>query len=150
MSRTKRLKRKQPYSRRICNFCRKIDLYGRNVSLSYEGEDKFKTYIGAATSFVIGTVMFIYFIYLFIILIEKSNSSVSKTSLRKELSQNVEIEYIGVNNFLFGFSVDMDGYNVLQDPSYLTFTLNEVRQLYVNNSGSNALYKRELTSISVK
>ena len=94
--------------------------------------------------------MFIYFIYLFIILIEKSNSSVSKTSLRKELSQNVEIEYIGVNNFLFGFSVDMDGYNVLQDPSYLTFTLNEVRQLYVNNSGSNALYKRELTSISVK
>ena len=70
-------------------------------------------------------------LYLFIVLISKSNSSVSKTTLRKELSQDTEIQYLGQNNFMFGFSVDYNGYNLLQDPSYLTYIIQDVRQNYI-------------------
>ena len=51
---------------------------------------------------------------------------------------------------MFGFSVDLNGYNILQDPSYMTFTLDEARQFYVNNTGSNLSYIREYNPIKVK
>ena len=130
MARLRRFKIKQSFARRLCSSFKQIDLYGKNISLSFEGEEKFKTYIGAVTSFFIGTTMIIYFVYLFIVLISKSNSSVSKTTLRKELSQDTEIQYLGQNNFMFGFSVDYNGYNLLQDPSYLTYIVQDVRQNY--------------------
>ena len=51
---------------------------------------------------------------------------------------------------MFGFSVDLNGYNILRDPSYMTFTLDEARQYYVNNTGSNSSYIREYRPIKVE
>ena len=56
----------------------------------------------------------------------------SKTTLRKELSQDSEVQYLGVNNFMFGITVDYNGYNLLKDPSYLTYIIENVRQQYSN------------------
>ena len=63
MARLRRFKIKQSFARRLCSSFKQIDLYGKNISLSFEGEEKFKTYIGAVTSFFIGTTMIIYFLY---------------------------------------------------------------------------------------
>ena len=47
------MKGRQSIGRIICKAFKRIDLYGKDISLSYEGEEKFKTYIGAITSFII-------------------------------------------------------------------------------------------------
>ena len=90
-----------------------------------------------------------YFLYLFYILITKANNSVSKTTLKKELSQDTEVHQLGENNFMFGFSVDFNGINLLQNPSYLTFVLEEVRQYYVDNNNTKT-YNREYISLQTE
>ena len=63
MGRLKKIKGRQSFGRRFWKAFKRIDLYGKDISLSYEGEEKFKTYIGAITSFIIGTTMVVYFVY---------------------------------------------------------------------------------------
>lgn len=94
--------------------------------------------------------MLVYFVYLFIVLVSKSNSSVSKTTLRKELSQDTEVQVLGQNKFMFGLTVDYNGVNLLQDPSYLRFIVEEVRQTYVEGTGNNRTFTREYVSINTK
>ena len=71
-------------------------------------------------------------LYLFIVLVSRSNSSVSKTTLRKELSQDTEVQNLGQNKFMFGLTVDYNGNNLLQDPTYLTYIVEDVRQTYIH------------------
>ena len=46
---------------RLLDFFKSVDLYGKNIKLTYEGDDTFKTHIGGFASFTILLLILSYF-----------------------------------------------------------------------------------------
>ena len=57
----KSLKVKKKFFVRILDFFKNFDLYGKNIKLTYEGEDTFKTFIGGFISTLILLSILSYF-----------------------------------------------------------------------------------------
>lgn len=93
-----------------------VDLFGQGVSLTWNGEDTYKTAIGATLSWAILAVMAAYSIYRLYYMITLQNPTISKTSLIKTLEEDVPWKPQDTG-FDFAF-----GLNSPIDPSYGFFT----------------------------
>jgi hypothetical protein len=79
------------------NACRKqmknkfkaVDLFGQSVNLTWNGEEQYKTTIGAALSTLIWIVMIAYTVMRFTELVTRSNPSISKYSLIRTPSEDL-------------------------------------------------------------
>ena len=81
-------------------------------------------------------------------MILRNNTTNSKNSLQKELNSDTEVHNLGLNNINFGIEIDYKGVNLLNDPSYFTYTIKQVSQVYIE-SGSSFVTNRTKTSIPV-
>ena len=151
MPKFKRFNTKKTLWRKITDGFKSIDMYGKGITFNYEGEETFKTHIGALVSFVIFSILFIYAILLLKTLFGRDDTSVSKTTLRKELMDDKEVQQLGYNNFMFGFDLQDDSnVSYLNDESYVTYKLKQVRQVYVVDSSGNTSTERTKVTINTK
>jgi hypothetical protein len=75
----------------MSSLLKSVDVYGEKISLTYKGEDSFKTGPGAFASFLIIAVILSYATYRSYIFLNRLNPDVSKKGFMKDL--NVAEEY---------------------------------------------------------
>ena len=146
MARKLQLRPRKTFWKRTTKLFKEIDLYGKSIVLTYEGSEKFKTLIGAILSFVIFCSILSYFILQLRVMLLRNNTSNSKNSLMKELNTDTDVHSIGLNHINFGMEIDLNGDNLLDDPSYFTYSINQVSQVYVQK-GSNYVTNRTKTAM---
>ena len=139
---------KRSFGSRIAEHFKNLDLYGKNIMLTYEGNEKFKTHIGALISLWILMMVTTYLALQLRVMILKNNTSFSKNSLQKDLTNDNEVHYIGAGNIDLGFKIDYNGVNILTDSSYFTYSIKQVSQLYIQQGGSYT-YQRTKTNLAV-
>lgn len=71
-------KNKFKCSKAMGDYFKSIDIYGEKISLTYKGEDSFRTYPGAITSFLVLALMLSYGTFRFYLCLNKSDTAVSK------------------------------------------------------------------------
>ena len=64
-----------------------FDVYGEQISLTYQGDDTYKTVPGASVSIVVFAVILAYAAYRALILFTLNDTEVSKTSFLRDLDQ---------------------------------------------------------------
>ena len=79
----------------------------------------------------------------------KNNTSFSKNSLQKDLTNDNEVHYIGDRHINLGFKIDYNGVNILTDSSYFTYSIKQVSQVYVQQGGSYT-YQRTKTNLAIE
>jgi hypothetical protein len=66
----------------------------------------------------------------------KRKTNISSSFLYTDVTKDVEILKPGLEGFDFAFDFKDGGVDYLADESYFTFTLKQVEQVWVNNTGS--------------
>ena len=107
----------------IRNCFKYFDLYGKPVTLTYKGNEKFKTFLGGFISFWILILVFSYMIILLRVITKKSGTSQSKNSLKRTLNYDTEVHHIYRHGFDFSFILESDDTDYLLDPSYVTMEI---------------------------
>ena len=84
--RVKNRKQKKDSSKpEIGKLFKQLDLFGQKVTLTYKGEEYFKTYLGAIVSLLVFATILAYTLFRGYIWIQKINPSVSKKSLIRDV-----------------------------------------------------------------
>ena len=123
-------------------------MYGKKIVLNYEGDQSFRTHIGAFASLMIISMIGVYFLLQLRVMFLKNNTSYSRNSLQKDLTNDLEVHPIGQKHIMFGMRIDYNGANLLTDSSYFTYSINQVNQVYVN-SGSDVVVQRNKTKVNM-
>ena len=103
-----------------------VDIYGHSISLTYKGNDTFKTKLGALMSIIVGFMLFAFSLYKFIVLVNSIDPEVSKKVFRRNLA-DAGVFY--PNNYGFDFALSMRGGDL--DPKYGYFRVRQVYFYYV-------------------
>ena len=119
------------------SFIKTFDIYGKNIVLTYNGDDKYRTHIGGVTSLIVGAIILAYVGYLFHIMFNKNDTSFSTTSLLNDVITDNEILTPAEEGFDFAFTFKSNGIDYLADSTYFTFTMKQVKQQWVNTTGSS-------------
>jgi len=127
--------------KRGLSFIKGFDMYGKDIVLTYEGDDKYRTHVGGFASIVVKGVIITYIIYLFYVMLTKRDTSVSVSSLVNDVSKDVEILKPGKNGFDFAFSYTARGVDYLNDPTYFEFSMQQVEQVWPNKIGASYPYR---------
>jgi hypothetical protein len=64
---------------------RKLDMFGINIKMTYEGYDSFKTLFGAIISIMVGVILVSFFTYKALIMFNRLDAKTSKQSFIKNL-----------------------------------------------------------------
>jgi mRNA-degrading endonuclease RelE of RelBE toxin-antitoxin system len=146
--RTKKLfKKKKSLLTKILAIVRSFDMYGKDIVLTYKGDDKYRTHIGGFASIMVGVVILVYIVFLFQVMFTKGDTNYSKTSLYNDLVNNEEILHPAKDKFDFAFSFTASGVDYLSDPTYFSFEINQVEQTWTT-SGATPTTNRVKTPIS--
>ena len=129
-------KKKVSFLEHGMSYLRGMDIYGKSISLTYNGDDKYKTHIGGIASIICCSIIISYVVYLFYIMFTKRKTNISSSFLYTDVTKDVEILKPGLEGFDFAFDFKAGGVDYLADESYFTFTLKQVEQVWVNNTGS--------------
>ena len=81
-----RKRRKDSSKPEVGKFFKSLDIFGQKVTLTYKGEEHFKTFLGAFVSLLVLATILAYTIYRGYIWVQKINPDVSKKSLIRDLS----------------------------------------------------------------
>lgn len=104
-------------SKRCRESFKKVDQFGQTVNLTWNGEDEYKTTLGASVSSVLIVILLIYSAYRVFYLVNRYNPTVSKTTLIRGPEDDLPFkpqEY----GFDFAFGLERK-----LDPDYGFFTL---------------------------
>ena len=115
------------------NRIKDYDLFPQNIQFTYKGKDKFTTFFGGIVSIFILGLWFTYGVSLFIVLINRGDSSKSISTEHRDLGQDDTI----VKPYEKGFRLAVSLLNnnfipVLPDPRYFTFDFIQVSYKIVN------------------
>eukprot|EP00347_Sterkiella_histriomuscorum_P021629 403333316 len=130
--------------RKFCNYFKQIDLYGKQVTLTYKGDDQFKTRIGASISFILLTSLIAFALYKGVILIQKSSSDIRKQTFYQNINKDYEVKVL--NGFDFAFLVNDANFNDIYDPTYFSIDISMVsRRWDQNENGDGRVNKKDGT-----
>ncbi|CDW90345.1 UNKNOWN [Stylonychia lemnae] len=102
----KQFKKAKPFCRKAGKSFKQLDMYGKQVSLTYKGQETYKSLIGAAASAIVYGVVFAFFFYRLATLITKGDTKVAKKSFYKDLDSGASQSYnIGQMGFDFAFQL---------------------------------------------
>ena len=141
-------KSKNSLGKALCNKVRGLDIYGKAIVFTYEGDETYKTHCGGMISTVIFLFLAAYTALQLRVLILKKDTTVAKSTIFKELIDESEVHNVGKRDFVFGMSLNDNSNEYLNDPSYFTYTLRQVTQAYVNDSSGSTSIERNKTDIS--
>ncbi|CDW73538.1 UNKNOWN [Stylonychia lemnae] len=114
---------------------RSLDWFGQTVSLTYKGDDTYKTNFGAAISFILIVILSGFAGYKGAVLINQSSPEATKTSLIQDL-KNAEIIAYGINEFscLTDHDYELQGGYFDDNYKYIELKLFKCRNLTGNES----------------
>ncbi|CAI2359077.1 unnamed protein product [Moneuplotes crassus] len=149
----KLFKRKKTLGQKIFNSVKSFDMYGKDIVLTYDGEDKYRTHIGGIASIFVFGIVFTYIIYLVHVMLTKGDTTFIKTSLLNDLYENVEFHSPSANSkgtghsqFDFAFKFTSSGQDYLNDPTAFSMSMSFVEQKWVTENGV-AKIKRNYTDL---
>ncbi|CAI2358867.1 unnamed protein product [Moneuplotes crassus] len=150
----KLFRRKKTIAQRLFNAVKAVDMYGKDIVLTYDGDDKYRTHIGGVASIIVFGIVFSYIIYLIQLMFSKGDTTFIKTSLLNDLYENVEIHTpaknggkgTGYSAFDFAFKFTADGKDYLTDSTAFSLSMNFVEQKWVTENGV-AKIERNYTNI---
>ena len=67
------------------DFIRGLDSFGINIKMTYEGQESYKTLFGAILSILVGLVIFSFFSYKLMIMLNRMDARTSKESFIRNL-----------------------------------------------------------------
>ncbi|CAI2383865.1 unnamed protein product [Moneuplotes crassus] len=139
---------KRSFANKMLHAFKGIDIYGKPIVMTYDGADKFKTFMGAVISLLIMSTIFVYFLFGIRDVVSKSETSMSKNTIFTDLENDKEVHYIGEKGIMFGFSIDDDnGGDLIQQPSYVSYSFKQVSQTYTKSSSGDSERERIKTTI---
>ena len=141
-------KPKNSLGKMFCNKIRGLDIYGKAIVLTYEGDETFKTHCGGMISTLIFMLLAAYTALQLRVLILKNDTTVSKSTVFKELINSNEVHNVGERDFVFGMSLNDNSNEYLNDPTYFTYSLRQVTQAYITDSSGSTSIDRNKTDIS--
>jgi hypothetical protein len=144
--RKKMFRKKKTIFTRFLKFIRGFDMYGKDIVLTYKGDDKFRTHIGGVASIIVGVVILTYLAYLFQIMFTKADTKFSTSSLLNDVINDVDILQPAKETFDFAFDYSANGIDYLTEPSYFSFSLRQIKQKWVT-VGNVATTDRERIDI---
>ena len=101
-------------------------MFGESISITWNGEDTYKTMPGATLSWIILIIMAAYSIYRIIYMVNRWNPAVAKTTLIKTAEEDLPFSP-SETGFDFAFSLNNN-----LDPTYGNFTVRYINQTVVN------------------
>ena len=116
-------------------------MYGKSIVFTYNGDDKFRTFIGGISSLFIGSIIIIYVMYLFYVMFKKHDTSVGTSTKIDDIFSEVKVHQPNLKNFDFGVALVANGIDYFQDPTVFNIEMNEVIQIW-NSTESTATYDR--------
>lgn len=136
-----RKKEKASISAQIGDLFKSFDIYGEKISLTYKGEDSFKTFPGAFASILVISIVLVFGVYRSFIMVNRINPDVSKKSFLRDLNvaENYSPQDLG---FDFAFSP-----NAPLDPTIFTLTAKFVNYYYVADPLNPGEYVRKRDKI---
>ncbi|CAI2386528.1 unnamed protein product [Moneuplotes crassus] len=140
---------KKSLFRKLLARVKSIDMYGKNISLTYDGDDKYRTYIGGVSSIFVGSIIITYVVYLFYIMLYKHDTNISTTSSIDDIFNEVNIHKPGESKFDFAISFIANGVDYMQDPTAFTIDFNQVIQEW-NSTSEDASFTRTKTPITLE
>jgi hypothetical protein len=94
----------------------KLDVFGKQVSLTYQGEERFKTLIGGIMTVLLAVIMFVFFLYFLIHDESKTIGTISTMTTKKPIEESNEIDST-FNPFKYGFNVGVRHFTSLDNPN---------------------------------
>lgn len=115
---------------------RNYDQFAIPITLNYNGEDSFKSYLGGFFSIIAMILTFIYGLTLLIALFNYSNTVINTVELIRNLATDTTTYKINNDAFAIGvYGTNTNG-DLLYDPSYVTVTAFHVTQRLSSVGGS--------------
>jgi len=131
LSKNIELNEKNSCTKRVNNRYKKIDIYGRQLNLTYKGSDTYKTSFGAFVSMFVLALIFAYGAYRSFRLFNRIGPEVSKKVFVRDLST---AEAFSPSGYGFDFAYGIRGEQAL-DPDIGHFTLTYIAYRYEESNG---------------
>jgi len=104
---------------------KKFDIYGKHLTLTFEGEDTHYTFIGATFTISIMVFMLIYACYQLQTMVKKQRTTVNIKTTYDDLTKNYQ--NISIGEYGFDFALQMGRFNVpVYDETYFRFVAENV------------------------
>ena len=104
------------------------DLYGKQITMTYKGDDSFKTTYGGIISLFIKIILLIQAGVLFAVIINKGDTKKDLNTTVKDISNDKTKHFIGQGTFAFAvdFQDLVTGANLLMDSTYFELSMQNV------------------------
>ena len=104
-----------------------FDVYGRTITFTYKGHDQYNTFVGGVTSIVIMSIIFVYAVNLFTVMINRKDTNSTVNTVINDLSQDNNPLYLANSTFQLAISIegDLDGdsYYFLENDSLFSMSI---------------------------
>ena len=114
-----------------------IDLFGKDITLSYDGHDKYKSSWGGILSVILIMLLLPFFSFLLYQLITRSNPTVSTATHQKDIKSSSED--LDLNKFNFAFTYTANGTDYTLDKSVVDVRVLHYVQTWANTTTSNTV-----------
>ena len=122
---------------KIFKILRFIDLFGKDITLSYDGHDKYKSSWGGILSVILIMLLLAFFSFLLNQLVTRSNPTVSTATLQKDIKSNSED--LDLNNFNFAFTYSANNNDYTLDKSVVDVRVLLYVQKWANTTTSSTV-----------
>ena len=72
---------------------KKFDLFSKNIMFTYKGDTSFSTFLGGSVSLIIFSIICVYSVFLFQVMVNRENSNNSKSTAVVDLTTQDEDYY---------------------------------------------------------
>lgn len=134
----------------VCKFSfwYRYDMYGRRITFTFQGEEEYKTFIGAVVSWIVFIIMVLYTYLMISVLVLKKDTQKSTISLVKDLRLDSDSIDLSETDFEFAFALTDDNYDVEPlDDTYIYFELNQYT-ITTDSDGISTTNTQTLTHVA--
>ena len=106
-----------------------LDIYGKTITFTYKGKEKYNTFIGGMTTLAIMSVMLVYAIRLVLIVINRKDTNSSINTTINNLNNDSKLLNLENTTFEFGIfiSYNISNNQVIFETDNSLFTLSMVQ-----------------------
>ena len=115
------------------------DMYAKQITFTYKGEESFKTFFGGAISLLITAIVIIFGVQRFIVMINRTDASTTFNKSVNSLSDSSYTIDLSQYSFYFALELKYNNKNLLMDSSYFTVSMEVLEEDSLGNSKSTII-----------
>jgi hypothetical protein len=128
-------------------YYKKVDMYGKDLTLTFNGEDKHTTYVGATLTTVVLVLIGIYSAFQFETMIKREDTTVNIKSIFQDLTKNYENNTMSDFGFDFAMQLSIFG-EAFYDETYYNYEVENINSWWAPDE--NGIIKRYKTSTDLQ